>query len=121
MEVLKGYLWLDVHHALANQIRRRLTPKLHPRYAARLEVYVVEDSFPESEIAKVMDVWPLTLQDALPIIPIPLKSPNPDVPLDLSTVLSEVYDEAAYDLSLNYASLHPHLFSRGKIGNGWKS
>lgn len=47
---LEGYLWPDVHNALANKIRQQLTPKLRPRYAARLEVYVVEDNFPESEI-----------------------------------------------------------------------
>ncbi|MDJ0703524.1 MAG: DUF4058 family protein [Leptolyngbyaceae cyanobacterium MO_188.B28] len=231
---LEGYLWPDVHHALATQIRRQLTPKLRPRYAARLEVYVVEDSFPESDIGilypdvevmqlqlsrsvpstaaeeqsgavkappapltipipqpvpvrlanveirdtaqnvlvtciailspvnkrepgltayrqkrqglyragvhlveldllrrgvrpfahpqlpevpyaialtrshdKVMGVWPLTLQDALPTIPIPLQSPDPDVPLDLSAVLQEVYDEAAYDLSLDYTAPPP--------------
>lgn len=47
---LEGYLWPDVHNALASKIRQQLTPKLRPRYAARLEVYVLEDSFPESEI-----------------------------------------------------------------------
>ncbi|MEQ8959883.1 MAG: DUF4058 family protein [Coleofasciculus sp. C2-GNP5-27] len=47
---LEGYLWPDVHHALANKIRQQLTPKLRPRYTARLEVYVAEDRFPESEI-----------------------------------------------------------------------
>jgi hypothetical protein len=39
-----------VHNALASKIRQQLTPKLRPRYTARLEVYVVEDSLPESEI-----------------------------------------------------------------------
>lgn len=47
---LEGYLWSDVHNALASKIRQQLTPKLRPRYTARLEVYVVEDSLPESEM-----------------------------------------------------------------------
>lgn len=47
---LEGYLWPDVHNALASKIRQQLTPKLRPRYIARLEVYVVEDRLPESEI-----------------------------------------------------------------------
>ena len=46
---LEEYLWPDVHNALASKIRQQLTPKLRPRYTARLEVYVVEDSLPESE------------------------------------------------------------------------
>lgn len=47
---LEGYLCSYVHNALASKIRQQLTPKLRPRYTARLEVYVVEDSLPESEI-----------------------------------------------------------------------
>ncbi|NEQ36567.1 MAG: DUF4058 family protein [Okeania sp. SIO3I5] len=226
---LEGYLWPDVHNALANKIRQQLTPQLRPRYAARLEVYVVEDNFPESEVgilypdvevmqlrqpkttnitpgtataltpplslpifqpvpvrlsnvqirdtaqnilvtsievlspvnkrepglkkysqkrrglyeagvhlveidflrrgtrpfahpqmpevayavaltrshANVMDVWPLKLPDLLPTIPIPLRSPDPDVVLNLSAALNEIYDEAAYDLSINYQEVPP--------------
>ncbi|NET61927.1 MAG: DUF4058 family protein, partial [Symploca sp. SIO2E6] len=47
---LEGYLWPDVHTALANKIRQQLAPQLRPRYAARLEIYLVEDVSPESEI-----------------------------------------------------------------------
>ncbi len=235
---LEGYLWPDVHNALASKIRQQLTPKLRPRYTARLEVYVVEDSLPESEIgilypdvevmwvrqrgeavasaapsntpaspasisvtpapltlpvfqpvpvrlvnveirdtaqnvlvtcieilspvnkrepgltayrqkrqrlyqagvhlieldflrrgtrpfahprlpdvsyaialtragSGVMDVWPLRLQDSLPIIPVPLRSPDPDVPLELSQVMADIYDEAAYDLSIDYSQPPP--------------
>lgn len=228
---LEGYLWPDVHHALASKIRQQLTPKLRPRYTARLEVYVAEDRFPESEIgilypdvevmqvrqrqgkqtttpdtsassstltitpasltlpmlqpvpvrlatveirdtaehllvtsieiispankrepgltayrqkrqrlyqagvhllefdllrrgvrpfthpnlpnvayaialtrahSGVMDIWTLSLQDTLPIIPVPLLFPDADVALDVPTIMREVYDEAAYDLSINY-------------------
>jgi Protein of unknown function (DUF4058) len=233
---LEGYLWPDVHNALANKIRQQLTPKLRPRYAVRLEVYVVEDRMPENEVgilypdvevmqlrqqrdratisasslavtpapltlpivqpvpARItnveirdvaqnslvtcieilspvnkcepgltaywqkrqrlyqagvhlveldllrrgtrpfghpqmpdvayaiavtrsrsgfMEVWPLTLPESLPIIPIPLRSPDPDVPLDLSTALREVYDEAAYELSINYRDSPPPALSEG--------
>ncbi|MBE9063043.1 DUF4058 family protein [cf. Phormidesmis sp. LEGE 11477] len=47
---LEGYLWPDVHSALASKIRQHLTPLLRPKYAARLEVYLAEDPFPENEI-----------------------------------------------------------------------
>ncbi|HBL11878.1 MAG TPA: hypothetical protein DD379_10810 [Cyanobacteria bacterium UBA11162] len=232
---LEGYLWSDVHNALASKIRQQLTPKLRPRYTARLEVYVVEDSLPESEIgilypdvevmrvtqrgevaenpfphgisssvsvtpapltlpvfqpvsvrlvsieirdtaknilvtcieilspvnkrepglsayrqkrqrlyqagvhlieldllrrgtrpfahprmpdvpyaialtrsqSGMMEVWPLRLQDSLPIIPVPLRSPDPDVPLELPQVLADIYEEAAYDLSIDYSQPPP--------------
>ncbi len=47
---LEGYLWPDVHNALANKIRQHLTPQLRPRYTARLSIYVVEDTAPEGDV-----------------------------------------------------------------------
>jgi hypothetical protein len=40
--------------------------------------------------------WPIGLREALPVIPIPLADPDPDVPLDLKHVLDRAYDAAAY-------------------------
>ncbi|NEP38883.1 MAG: DUF4058 family protein [Okeania sp. SIO2G4] len=57
--------------------------------------------------AKFIDIWPLTLQDLLPTIPIPLRSPDSDVVLNLSAAFNEIYDEAAYDLSINYTEAPP--------------
>lgn len=48
------------------------------------------------------DVWPLTLRDPLPTLPLPLRPPDDDVTLNLATALAAVYDEAAYDLSIDY-------------------
>lgn len=228
---LEGYLWPDVHNALAAKIRQVLTPALRPRYAARLNIYVVEDTSPEGDVGilypdveimraqpssapggvgqpapaaaiagvtpatltiplvfpvevqltsvEIRDtahnqlvtsieilspvnkrepgvsvyrtkrqrlyqagvhlleldlvrrgtrpvthptlpnvpylisltrahtgktaVWPLRLQDAWPVLPIPLRPPDDDVVLNLSEVFRAVYDEAAYDLSIDYA------------------
>ncbi len=47
------------------------------------------------------------LQDSLPIIPVPLKIPAPDVPLNLSSALCEIYDEAVYDLCIDYLEPPP--------------
>lgn len=228
---LEGYLWPDVHNALASKIRQRLTPLLRPRYTARLGIYVVEDVAPEGDIGIMYpdvevlqregesahshhptsfgharqqgsatpaslsipvvlpveiqipvveirdaaqnnlitsiellspvnkrepglttyrqkrqrlyqagvhlievdllqrgtrpfshtripalpylialtrahtgrtDLWPLALSDPLPTIPVPLRQPDDDVLLDLAEAFSSVYDEAAYDLSINY-------------------
>jgi hypothetical protein len=200
---LEGYLWPDVHQALAGEIRRRLVPKLIPRYVARLKVHVVEDENPEAEIgilypdvkvlgpievhltsvevrdaarnelvttigvlspvnkrepglkkyrekrqrlhragvhlleidllrratrplaphprlpsaayvvsltrgrAQAIDVWPLGLRDRLPVVPVPLRDPDPDVPLELGSCLGAVYDEARYELSIDYAAEPP--------------
>lgn len=47
--------------------------------------------------------WPIRLSQPLPSIPIPLKPDDPDVSLDLQTVLSTAYNRAGYDLSVDYA------------------
>lgn len=227
---LEGYLWPDVHSALANKIRQQLTPLLRPKYTARLDVYLAEDAFPEGEIgilypdvevlesakrpiaettpgstltitpptlslpvpravqvrlttveirdtaknrlvasieilspvnkrepgltayrqkrqrlyqadvhlleldllrrgtrpfaqprlpevpycialtraqAKQIEIWPVELPTPLPVVPVPLQEPDPDVPLALQAVLNTIYDEAAYDLSLDYDQSPP--------------
>jgi len=232
---LEGYLWPDVHNALAAKIRQVLTPLLRPRYAARLNIYVVEDTAPEGDIGilypdvEIMrtqrlqearaseypvlsselgavtpasltipvllpvdvqitsveirdtaqnqlvtsieilspvnkrepglnayrikrqrlyqagvhlleldllrrgtrsivhtslpqvpylialtrahtgktDVWSMRLQDAWPNVPVPLRLPDDDVILKLGDVFRDVYDEAAYDLSINYQQAAP--------------
>ncbi len=47
-------------------------------------------------------VWPITMQQRLPVIPIPLRPEHADAQLDLQAVFSEVYERAGYDLVLNY-------------------
>jgi hypothetical protein len=47
------------------------------------------------------------LQDNLPAVPVPLRSPDPDVPLELDAALATIYDEAAYDLSIDYSPTPP--------------
>jgi len=41
-------------------------------------------------------VWPIRLRDPLPILPIPLRAPDPNARLDLQAVLHRLYDEAGY-------------------------
>jgi hypothetical protein len=225
---LEGYLWPDVHHALAEEIRRQLTPKIAPQYVARIAIRFVAEELASEETVGIMlpdvevisssrtstaiapavaaygeviatapfvlplkqsirtrlasveirdtasrtlvtsieilspvnkrgsgwdeyqqkrqtvmrssahlleidllrpgrrpvhvgrlpaapyfafltraplrqiEVWPAQLADKLPILPLPLQEPDPDVPLDLSAALAAVYDSARYDLDIDY-------------------
>lgn len=47
---LEGYLWPDVHNRLAAVISELLAPQIAPKYVARLELYTVDDSSPETEV-----------------------------------------------------------------------
>lgn len=46
--------------------------------------------------------WPATVRQALPTLGIPLRGKDPDAPLDLGAVLRTAYDNAAYDISIDY-------------------
>jgi hypothetical protein len=43
-----------------------------------------------------LDFWPISLRQRLPVVPIPLLAPDPDVSLDLQGVLDRTYDAADY-------------------------
>ena len=47
-------------------------------------------------------VWPIQLPQRLPVIPIPLRSPDQDAKLDLQALLTTVYDRSGYDLDTDY-------------------
>jgi hypothetical protein len=49
-----------------------------------------------SETRPRVGLWPLQLRDRLPVIPIPLRAPDPDAQLDLQSVLHAIYDSARY-------------------------
>jgi hypothetical protein len=49
-----------------------------------------------------VEAWPLELREPLPVVPVPLLDPDADVALDLGLALQTIYDEAAYDLSIDY-------------------
>jgi Protein of unknown function (DUF4058) len=50
----------------------------------------------------ITDVFPITLHDPLPIVPVPLLTGDPDVPLDLQAALRTIYDLLGYDLAIDY-------------------
>lgn len=56
------------------------------------------------------DIWSVNIQDKLPIVPIPLCTPDPDVFLDLGKAMDIIFERSLYHLSINY-SKQPPLFS----------
>ena len=50
-----------------------------------------------------LEIWPINLPDPLPVVAVPLRPEDDDVPLDLGATLAVVYDRARYDLSIDYA------------------
>jgi hypothetical protein len=50
-----------------------------------------------ADLRPEVELWSLRLQNPLPVIPIPLRAPDPDARLDLQATLHRVYDAAGYE------------------------
>ena len=48
------------------------------------------------------EIWPVALDEPLPLCPVPLLPPDADVPLSLGEVLTQVYRRAAYARRIDY-------------------
>jgi hypothetical protein len=55
-----------------------------------------------AERLPVLGVWPITFRDPLPVVPVPLKSEDADVALDLQRAFTNIYDLGGYDLAVDY-------------------
>jgi hypothetical protein len=49
------------------------------------------------------DVYAWTVHQPLPLLPIPLKAPEPDLPINLAEVFAQAYDRGRYGRCLRYA------------------
>ena len=47
------------------------------------------------------------MRDRLPAIPIPLRAPDPDIPIDLNELVGRVYDLGRYRRTLHYGQPLP--------------
>lgn len=66
---------------------------------------------PESE------VWRIALSDSLPTVYVPLREPDPDVPLDLQQAFRTIYDSSPYGAAIDYSK--PPDVSLSKAAAAW--
>lgn len=87
----------EVHLLEIDLLRRGQRIPLHP--------HVQPSDYRVSLIrapARFADIWSINLLDPLPVVPVPLRSPDTEVLLPLSEALTTCYDRAAYELSIDY-------------------
>ena len=56
-----------------------------------------------AEERPISEVWPIQLDERLPLVPVPLLPDDADVALDLQQALTNVYDLLGYDLAIDYS------------------
>jgi hypothetical protein len=54
-----------------------------------------------------VQVWPIQLKDKLPVVPVPLLKPDPDVMLDLNITVATIYERGAYAIRIDYRQPPP--------------
>lgn len=64
------------------------------------------------------EIWPVQVSDTLPVLPVPLKNGDPDVPLDVQAALTAVQSESNYHLTLDY-NVQPPQPSLTEHENEW--
>jgi len=77
-------------------------PTAQPLPAAPYFVFVSRDGRRQE-----VGVWPIALEQQLPVVPIPLLPGDPAVPLDLQQALAVVYDIIGYDELVDYTRPPP--------------
>ena len=60
-----------------------------------------------AERRPTIEIWPIALSDRLPIVPIPLRYPDEDIPLDLNVAIAQIYTSARYDYRIDYRQPPP--------------
>lgn len=91
-----------IHALEIDLLRRGIRPLQHPRLPE--SAYLITLIRAQSAQA---ELWPINLPDTLPTVPVPLRPPDLDARLELGPLLQTIYDEASYDLSIDYAQPAP--------------
>lgn len=84
---------IDLLRSGVSSVARRLVP--HADYVVHVSR---ADRRPKGWL------WPIRLQQRLPVVAVPLRDDDPDAALDLQEVLNVAYDRARYDVEVNYRS-----------------
>jgi hypothetical protein len=99
MDKRQEILASDVHWVEIDLLRAGVPPSVTrpPLKASDYRILVSRMGDPRKA-----SYWPVGLRQPLPVIGIPLRGDDPDVPLDLGAVLTAAYEQGAYDMSVDY-------------------
>ncbi len=64
--------------------------------------YILLLSRAQQERVRISEIWPIAINESLPLLPVPLLSPDPYVALDLGVALKNIYTRAAYARRIDY-------------------
>lgn len=99
-EIIRSYTHLVEIDLLRGGKRIELT---HPLPAGDYYAFVND-----TDRGEWTSVWAIELQDRLPAIPVPLRHPDPYVPLDLQEAVDDCFRTVPYNILIDYAQAPPN-------------
>lgn len=79
-----------------------------PIPAGKKAAYMVYVSRAMTDERRERLTWPIPIRERLPVVGVPLREKDADVPLDLQAVLEAVIEQGSYDLDFDYSK--PPIF-----------
>jgi len=92
----------SVHLVEIDLLRSGIRPGPEVQEPALDTDYILLVNRSQDGATRTSEIWPVALQEALPILPVPLLAPDPDVPLDLRAALEHIYERARYARRIDY-------------------
>jgi hypothetical protein len=75
---------------------------LRPKFSKPLPEFPYFIFLSRAQVRPNIDVWPLSLREEIPLVPVPLSYSDDDIVLDLGKALKEIYQQAAYERRIDY-------------------
>lgn len=97
----------DVHLIELDLLRGGQRPGWEVNNPPLVTEYVLLINRANTSDVRISEIWPVALNEPLPVLPVPLLAPDPDVPLVLGEVFNNIYQRAAYARRLTYTKAVP--------------
>jgi len=69
--------------------------------------YIILCNSNDENVYRISKIWPVALNEPLPMIPVALRATDPAVPLDLTEIFHTIYETNYYGLRIDYSQSIP--------------
>lgn len=110
----------DVHLIEIDLLRggRRPSPEVN---APPIDTdYIMLLNRADTDIYRNSQIWPVAINETLPVIPVPLLDIDPDIPADLNAVVQSIYVTKYYGLRIDYTQPVPSPKLRPAMSEWWQ-
>ncbi len=99
--------WLEIDLLRAGQrtpFAAEIPPHDYLVYSDRYTGKTIDDPMEGPRQERIQSLWPITVRQRLPVVAVPLRPADGEVPLDLQAALDAIYARNQYAADLDYAA-----------------